>query len=147
MMSYMSSPVSSFDSNVPAYEKKDNYGRTPLFCAAQRGNLETVKFLVEELDADAEATDGRLATPLHIAAHNGHLAVVQYLVETCSVNPDPEDLDGNTPILLAGIEGHTEVIKYLIERGANTDVISCEGLTLLHVAALNNDIELAVMLC
>ena len=106
-----------------------------------------VKFLVEDLGADAEATDGRLATPLHIAAYNGHLAVVQYLVESCSVNPDPEDLDGNTPVLLAAIEEQTPVIRYLIERGANPDVYTAEGLTLLHVAAINADIELAVMLC
>ena len=146
-MSGISSPSTSCDPEVPFYERRDNLGRTPLFCAAQTGSFEVLTFLHQELGADPAAKDNRGATPLHIAAYNGHFDIVNYLLEECHLNADPTDDEGNTPMFLAASEGHTEVVKLLIQEGSETNVTTRDGLTLLHVAALHNDVELTQMLC
>lgn len=61
-------------------------GQTPLFGAAKNGQLELVKFLVEETGADLDAplTDGpyRGKKPLDIAYEQGHREIVKYIVQT-----------------------------------------------------------------
>lgn len=56
-------------------------GQSPLWVAAEQGNVETVSFLIEH-GADIQLDDEiHGLTPLHIAAKNGHLEVVKLLVE------------------------------------------------------------------
>ena len=88
---------------------------TTLHNAAWRGDLELVRFLVENgADIDAKDVDGE--TPLHWAARQGHLAVVQYLVEQrADVNATNDH--GTTPRALAAQGGHTDVVAYLRSKG------------------------------
>ena len=51
-----------------------------LFCAAERGALETAKYLVEN-GADIEAEGDLRMTPLAIAIRNGNNDVAKYLIE------------------------------------------------------------------
>jgi ankyrin repeat protein len=60
--------------------KRGMYNRTALLCAASRGHLEVVRFLVEE-GAPLEVVDEIKWTALHHAAATGHAAVIDYLVE------------------------------------------------------------------
>ena len=55
-------------------------GATPLFVAAEKGDLEVVRLLVESGANKDQGTTGKGATPLYIAARNGHLEVVRLLV-------------------------------------------------------------------
>jgi len=52
-----------------------------LFEAAQRGDLEGVKRLLEKNSGLARESDGAGATALHFAALNGHRRIVELLVE------------------------------------------------------------------
>ncbi|KAH0795968.1 serine/threonine-protein phosphatase 6 regulatory ankyrin repeat subunit B-like isoform X1 [Histomonas meleagridis] len=83
--------------------------------AAQTGNLESVKFLVEKADVDAKEKNQLGTTPLHLAAQYGQLPVVQYLIEDCGIDPEIRDKNGNTPLQVACIHDQLEVVKYLIE--------------------------------
>lgn len=47
---------------------RDNYGRTPLFIAAEQGKSELMKFLLEKDVSSASIPNLQLWTPLHIAA-------------------------------------------------------------------------------
>ncbi len=55
-------------------------GWTPLHGASKSGNLELVKFLIEE-GADVNAPDEVGMTPLHLAAKHGHSEVVKLLIQ------------------------------------------------------------------
>jgi ankyrin repeat protein len=49
----------------------DNYGNTPLHCAAGSGNFDLAKYLIEQKGADFNVPDNFGRTPLHCAAGSG----------------------------------------------------------------------------
>ena len=55
-------------------------GATPLLVAAENGNLDVVRFLVE-VGAAKDQADNDGATPSVVVAQEGHLDVVQFLAE------------------------------------------------------------------
>ncbi|WP_349968545.1 ankyrin repeat domain-containing protein [Wolbachia endosymbiont of Armadillidium arcangelii] len=57
---------------------KDKSDKTPLHYAAKSGNLELVKYLVEEKGADVNARDMSNKTPIRYAAESGNLDLVKY---------------------------------------------------------------------
>ncbi|RLN98774.1 hypothetical protein BBJ28_00016250 [Nothophytophthora sp. Chile5] len=57
----------------------DRFGQTPLHLAAMRGEISTVQFLVETLDADVQALDARKRTPRDLAVLKYHQDVSRYL--------------------------------------------------------------------
>ncbi|KAG6614812.1 putative palmitoyltransferase [Phytophthora cinnamomi] len=57
----------------------DKFGQTPLHLAAMRGELNTVQFLVETLDADVKALDSKNRTPKDLAQLKRFHDVVRYL--------------------------------------------------------------------
>jgi ankyrin repeat protein len=63
-----------------AKEARPKYGATPLYIAAQIGDLASVQLLAEELDTDVNQAGPNETMPLYVAARMGHLAVVQCLV-------------------------------------------------------------------
>lgn len=85
---------------------------TLLHKASYLGNLEIVKYLVEQGSDINHIFDETLATPLHYAASNNKLDVVKYLIEK-GANVNHKDKDGNTPIEVAIRYGHTDTIEYL----------------------------------
>ncbi|GMF11099.1 unnamed protein product [Phytophthora lilii] len=59
----------------------DKFGQTPLHLAAMRGELSTVQYLVETLDADVKALDSKKRTPRDLAQLKHFREVVRYLKE------------------------------------------------------------------
>ncbi|RMX70064.1 hypothetical protein KXD40_006720 [Peronospora effusa] len=57
----------------------DKFGQTPLHLAAMRGELDTVQFLVETLDADVMALDAKKRTPRDLAQLKHFWEVVRYI--------------------------------------------------------------------
>ena len=95
----------------------------------QTGNLEVVKYLVEECKTDIHA-NGENA--LHVAAQAGHLDVVKYLVEECKADIHvyheyvldvvDDGLGGFAPVIYEATApestvwgGHLDVIKYFVD--------------------------------
>ncbi|CAG9466323.1 unnamed protein product [Pedinophyceae sp. YPF-701] len=90
----------------------------PIHGAAETGNLEIVRYLVEN-GADVNALDNDDETALHEAAEDGHLEVVKYLIAV-GVDPDIRNDDGETAADIALARGYPEVHAYLrgqVERG------------------------------
>ncbi|XP_077284569.1 uncharacterized protein LOC143910082 [Arctopsyche grandis] len=82
-----------------------------LYKAAQNGNVNVVKYLLER--GAKIHTD--LKSPLHIAAANGHLEVVKCMYEKDQTLANVEiarEFKG-TPIDEAALNGHVEVVKVL----------------------------------
>ncbi|MFN7834447.1 MAG: ankyrin repeat domain-containing protein [Burkholderiaceae bacterium] len=90
-------------------------GSTPLHIAANKGNVEIVKLLVEG-GANTKgvfiANANTRYTPLHLAALKGNLEVVQYLVEEAKVDPSGP-LDLSPAHVMARKAGKHNVADYL----------------------------------
>ena len=96
-------------------------GRTPLFAAAEAGNLESVRVLLEA-GADASIPDGHGRTPISAAYREGHDSVVSTL-EAAGASLEPA-----TPgVLHAAVVRHNqELLRACIALG-NLDQIHGQG--------------------
>lgn len=74
----------------------DSTGLGPIHWAADRGNVDMLRFLVFDLKADVNLKDQDGQTALHYAASCGHVDIVKYLVEH-GADVAVEDQDGATP--------------------------------------------------
>ena len=85
---------------------------TPLSKASKRGQLEIVKYLVEQGGADINFRNGQA---LGEASYDGQLEVVKYLVGQ-GMN---DNAVVDQALMYASENGHLEVVKYLVENGAD----------------------------
>ena len=107
-------------------------GSTPLHQASQSGDINVVRYLVDELSkflplkdiVTSRGKDG--AAPIHLAALNGCLDIVKFFITNLNCDPNialPIEYQGRTTgvggrITLHGAaqRGHLHVIKYLVEQ-------------------------------
>lgn len=95
---------------------------TPLHYAAQAGNLDVVKSLVEAgAGVNARNKDGY--TALHCACNSGSFGVVKYLAEQ-KATIDCQSDTGITPLHEAITGKFLEIVSFLIFCGANTNLRS-----------------------
>jgi len=96
----------------------DWMGRTALTRAAERGQEEVVKKLLEREDINPDPPDTTFyRTPLGWAAENASGGVVKLLLERKDVNPDHIDTGGGrTPLSIAAQNGREQTVKMLLER-------------------------------
>jgi len=87
-------------SNNHIINQLDGEGLGPIHWAADRGNLDMLKFIVTDLKADLELKDQEGQTALHYAASCGHADIVKYLVDL-GANTEVKDSDGATPLDVA----------------------------------------------
>uniref|UniRef100_A0A6C0KQ55 RING-type domain-containing protein n=1 Tax=viral metagenome TaxID=1070528 RepID=A0A6C0KQ55_9ZZZZ len=78
---------------------------------AQNGNLDAMKFMVEQGKIDP----GVDSSALLYACQTGKIDIVQYLIEN---GADPA-INGNLPIIFACANGHKDVVIKLISHGAD----------------------------
>ena len=116
-----------------------------LYDAAETGNFERVKMLVEQGIDKNQVGKAWGETALAAAATNNHFVVVQYLVEQGADMEKGDDTDW-TPLIWASIRGHLELVRYLLEQGANRDKATGSGETSLHYAAYEGHLEIAKLL-
>jgi len=98
----------------------------PIHEAAQRGNLNRVKALLNQ-GVPVNSRNFMGWTPLHSAATSGHLNVVQELLRRgARVNPRTIH-SWMTPLHAAAINGHSRVMHALIKAGANPKYRNVQG--------------------
>jgi ankyrin repeat protein len=100
-------------------------GRTPLFAACLKGQVEVVKTLLERGAAIDQATTCSGATPLYVACQEGHIEVVKALIEK-GADVDKAGTDSKTtPLLIACQEGFVEITKLILKKsGASLNLPS-----------------------
>lgn len=103
-----------------------------LMQAAEKGNTEAVKVLIEE-KVDVNATDKNGMTALMWAAAKGHLATAELLI-TKGADINVSDNDGSTPLRYAAANDRTEIAKILIEKGVDMNAKDNKGVTPLKRA-------------
>lgn len=117
---------------------RDVVDRTPLILAAENGQVEVVKLLID-LGVDKEAYDTDDRTALYGAAEHGHENVVKLLLE---LGANKEGAGEYTPLGAAVAEGHWTVAKLLLESGVNPEGFSdeyCKAALLSASSAGNAD--------
>ena len=83
----------------------------PLHDAALNGQLEIVRFLIEEQKCDPHAKNNLGRTPLHFASQSGNVDLVKYLVDTHHCDPLSQDDNQAVPLHFAASNGRLEVVK------------------------------------
>jgi ankyrin repeat protein len=101
-------------SNGAEPDSKDNFGRTPLSWAAQKGNEAVVKLLLATNRVAVDSKNHYNSTPLSIATRMGHKDVVMFLL---TKNPDLNSKDnfGRTPLWWARMAGYPYIADLLLE--------------------------------
>lgn len=120
-------------------DKANAAGETPLMMASLQGELDMVKLMVEEQEAEINKTGW---APLHYAATNGHNAIVKYLVDHAAYI-DAESPNGSTPLMMAARGGHIETVKLLLDEGADMRLKNQQGWTVIDFAERYNQKEIA----
>jgi uncharacterized protein len=139
-------PRTTKDSREYVYAGVNLTGATPLFLAASRGNVQTVRALLAG-GADPLMTTEKGTAPLHVATWGGSpyagdwtedekknlLDVTKLLVEKgADVNSVGEHRW--TPLHGAAYKGVDAVVQFLVEHGARIDVFDEYGQTPLSIA-------------
>ena len=107
-----------------------------LHFAAYRGDIESVKKLVNESHDPNEGFSCKKCTALHCAAEGGSLSVLKYFIEELYCNPVCFNSDNVTPLHLASKQGHFDIVKYLVlDKKCDPYIEDNEDLTPLHYAA------------
>lgn len=117
---------------------------TPLSAAAQSGNLEDVKLLVEA-GANVHTRTSIGVNAMAMAAMLGHADVVAYLIDKGS---DVNERFGNdvTPLEAAATAGRIEVVKTLLAKNADVNAADKNGMTPYRAALATNHPEIAELL-
>jgi uncharacterized protein YegJ (DUF2314 family) len=103
----------------------DSEGETPVHQAAKYGEMEALRFLVEQ-GGDVNARTNYGATPLHFAALFGEVRAATCLLEK-GAHVDAKDELGLTPFHGAQSGEHRAMVELLVQAGANPDAVPALG--------------------
>ncbi len=108
-----------------ATEQQDPEKVAALMTAAQTGDLDAVKQLIES-GVDVNSKTRYSATALSFAAEKGHLEIVKYLVEGGAEVMVKDSFYNATPLTWAMMKQHKEIIAFLKENGAEMPTLRAD---------------------
>ena len=122
-------------------ESKDNWGRTPFHRAITSKHHDSFETLLRS-GAKVAAVDAKSVSSLHLAAQAGQVDMVETLLANGAKRWD-FDANGYQPIHSAVWGGDPLTIEALVTERTDLDKRTKSGETLLHLACLKKDLELA----
>lgn len=120
-------------------------GETALIAAATRGDLATVKTLLDG-GADINTRSQLGTTALFRALEKRHTEVADTLVAHPRLDLNAQSTDGWTVLIYYVTTNREEVVQRLLERGADPNVSDVDGDTALHRAAQYGNLRIMEML-
>ena len=124
---------------------KDAVGRTPLHIAAEKADIRTMMFLIEN-GADVNIADANGNTPLiFIINKTGNLEITKHLIEKgAAVNT--QNQTGETALMYAAWRGHANIVRLLLENRADATLKNKQDDTALTLAQSQGHLEIVEML-
>nr|CAD7577361.1 unnamed protein product [Timema californicum] len=122
-----------------------DHRKEELLEAARSGAEDRLVALLNPLNVNCHASDGRRSTPLHLAAGYNRNRVVQLLLQH-GADVHAKDKGGLVPLHNACSYGHFEVTEMLIKHGANVNAMDLWQFTPLHEAASKSRVEVCSLL-
>ncbi|EFN77373.1 rabankyrin-5 [Harpegnathos saltator] len=117
-----------------AAEQYDNKGRNFLHTAIQKGDMESILFLLSiQIDVNSRIQDVMQTPPLHLAAVSGNELLVRSLI-LAGARVNDTDVNRNTALHVAAKAGHSAVVCALLQNNINFDAVNANGDNALHVA-------------
>lgn len=111
------------------YEDGTN-SNSPLMYACKYGNIDIVKFLVLEKNADVDCRNNKGDNVLIVSSHCGNLPIFRFLIEEGEVDINSTNIDGTTPLMIASHWGYMEIVEYIIENtNVELEIKNNKGLT------------------
>ncbi|KAK7573949.1 hypothetical protein V9T40_011140 [Parthenolecanium corni] len=131
--------------NYPKNINEPNgWGETPLhFAAAEKGNSEVGRILLEKGANVRAITESSDDSPLHYACEYENLDMIQFLLECDSTLINCKNFYNMTPLMLAAKNSSdARSVRILYENGAQTDIRTFEfGDMALHFAVDGGKVE------
>ena len=137
------SKILGYCSTEEATRENSRNGRTPLMTASNFGKTEACVLLLDKIDNKDKETeailqqDTNFCNCIQYAAGNGHAETLALLFSRAAVTADlVKAVDGglNTPLHKAAAGGHANVVSFLLDKGTNTNVENCDGMTPMQMA-------------
>ena len=131
------------------HEAEEKYGDRPLHIACMfSGNVELVRYLVEEAGCDINAKESNDCTSLHIACETNQLEIVKFLTSKPECNRESTNKFGNQPLHIACLfSGNVELVRYLVEEaGCDINTKGENDYTSLQIACEKNHLEIVKFL-
>ncbi|KAF5267455.1 hypothetical protein FOXYS1_1652 [Fusarium oxysporum] len=108
-------------------------GWDALIIACERGQLNTIKYLVEDRGLNVNRVGNNGVTTLITAAQSQQTAVMEYLIK-CGAHIDAVDNDGTTALLHAVMKKRVGSVEWLVKRGADARKKNKKGDSPLNLA-------------
>ena len=127
------------------FHMTDNDGWTVLHYSAYSGKCELVAYFAEMgTDICPKTNGGRNC--LHFAAFEGHLNICKMLIYKHKVHLHMTNNDGWTALHCSARSGNCELVAYFAEMGTDIHLKTNDGRNCLHIAALDEHLNLCKML-
>ena len=107
-------PYLRMEQDAAKLQPPDDSSGLELHLASYRGELDTIKQLVETQNVNPLQKDKDGDTALHYTAKGGDLSVMKYFVEEQGLSPACQGQYGRTPLHTAAVYKHLELMKYMI---------------------------------
>ncbi|PPR00301.1 hypothetical protein CVT24_004591 [Panaeolus cyanescens] len=151
LVNIKSTPTTSLVSTEPVTATDLSFSQPPaapnaqpeelsIFVAAQRGDVELMRELINSGKASVTDRDPQNITPLHWAAINAHVAACRFLLEN---GAEVDALGGDlvaTPMQWAARNGYLYVIQLLIAHNADPTITDSQGYNSLHLVTHSSSI-------
>lgn len=132
--------------NGTRLDERDSWGRFALWIAAQAGQFECVRTLVEAgADIEAAKSNSRQSALL-VAVEGQHHDIVNYLAQAGG-DVDRADSAGTTPCHAAAAHGDCKMLEILLAHSARYTSQDRNGSTPLHLACARKDEDVSAIEC
>jgi ankyrin repeat protein len=113
-----------------------NHNNDYLTKAIENKDIEVVKYLIEECEADVhDKSASRSNTVLMSAVESDDIDIIKYLIEKHGADVHAKNNIGDTALIYTALSGNIDIAKYLIEKhGADVNNINNIGDTVLILA-------------